>query len=77
VDPLGLGIETTATGAIVDEEGRASSTLYYVGPFLKARDWEATAVPELRQYARQLAEHLMDTLDATARPGAVRSGRPL
>lgn len=64
-DPLGLGIETTATGAIVDAHGTASPTLYYVGPFLRARDWEATAVPELRRHACALAEHLLATLAVT------------
>ena len=35
-----------------------------VGPFLRARDWEATAVPELRVYARRMADHLLGTLRA-------------
>lgn len=26
--------------------------LYYLGPLLKARDWEAIAVPELRRHAQ-------------------------
>jgi uncharacterized NAD(P)/FAD-binding protein YdhS len=58
-DPLGLGIETSPDGAALGRNGQPVPTLYYVGPFLRARDWEATAVPELRQYAQQLAEHLI------------------
>ena len=42
------GIEVAPDGALRDARGEASRVLYYVGPFLKARDWEATAVPELR-----------------------------
>jgi uncharacterized NAD(P)/FAD-binding protein YdhS len=61
-DALGLGVETTRDGALIDRHGRASTTLYYVGPFSKARDWEATAVPELRRYAERLAIHLIATL---------------
>jgi uncharacterized NAD(P)/FAD-binding protein YdhS len=32
--------------------------LYYIGPWLRARDWEATAVPELREHAARLARRL-------------------
>jgi uncharacterized NAD(P)/FAD-binding protein YdhS len=60
-DPLGLGVDTAPSGALIGRDGRPSSTLYYVGPFARAHDWEATAVPELRQYAHRLALHLIDT----------------
>jgi uncharacterized NAD(P)/FAD-binding protein YdhS len=63
-DPLGLGIDVGSHGALIDNDGFESPLLYYVGPFLRARDWEATAVPELRQYARRMADHLLDTLPA-------------
>jgi hypothetical protein len=33
--------------------------VYYVGPFLRARDWEATAVPELRRAVRLTVDHLL------------------
>lgn len=39
-------------------DGRIVKGLYYVGPWLRARDWEATAVPELRVHAQRLAERL-------------------
>jgi uncharacterized NAD(P)/FAD-binding protein YdhS len=61
-DPLGLGIEVALDGALLDARGAPSPVLYYVGPFLKARDWEATAVPELRLYAQRLAETLRRSL---------------
>jgi uncharacterized NAD(P)/FAD-binding protein YdhS len=61
-DPLGLGVEIDPSGALIGADGRPSSTLYYVGPFARAHDWEATAVPELRRYARRLALHLVETL---------------
>lgn len=72
-DALGLGIETSPTGALVGQDGRVSPTLYYVGPFFRARDWEATAVPELRQYACQLAEHLVQSLASTPSPMQARA----
>ena len=58
-DALGLGLEVDDDYAIVDAAGRASPVLHYVGPLLRARDWEATAVPELRGHAQRLAARLL------------------
>ena len=58
-DPLELGILVTADGEVAGADGRPVKNLYYVGPWLRARDWEATAVPELREHARRLAERLV------------------
>jgi len=66
-DELALGLETDATGALLDQHGRASGTLFYTGPLLKARDWECTAVPELRVAALKLADTLAASLSAHAR----------
>jgi uncharacterized NAD(P)/FAD-binding protein YdhS len=63
-DALGLGIEISAAGEVVGADGQPSSTLYYVGPFARARDWEATAVPELRRQARVLAQTVLDSVVA-------------
>jgi uncharacterized NAD(P)/FAD-binding protein YdhS len=57
-DRLELGIRVTADSEVVGTDGRIVKGLYYVGPWLRARDWEATAVPELRDHARRLAERL-------------------
>jgi len=59
-DPLKLGFEVNERYQVIDSEGRAAQRLYYVGPMLKARYWEAIAVPELRQHTRHLAEILVD-----------------
>ena len=59
-DPLGLGLETDDHGALLDAGGKPSSVLSLVGPLLKARDWEATAVPELREHAWRLARRLLE-----------------
>jgi uncharacterized NAD(P)/FAD-binding protein YdhS len=48
-DELRLGIE-------VGDDFQLQPNLFYVGPLLKARDWEASAVPELRTYAEKCAE---------------------
>lgn len=57
-DPLELGIRVASDGEVVGADGRIVKGLYYIGPWLRARDWEATAVPELREHARRLAERL-------------------
>jgi len=57
-DPLGLGIATDECGALVDANGRAAANLYYIGPMLRPRYWETTAVQELRTHAEKLAHHL-------------------
>jgi uncharacterized NAD(P)/FAD-binding protein YdhS len=54
-DALGLGVDTGADGAVLGADGRPTPGLYYIGPWLKAGFWEATAVPELRQFAAAIA----------------------
>jgi uncharacterized NAD(P)/FAD-binding protein YdhS len=57
-DALGIGVRTTAVGALLDARGFTTPGLYYIGPMLRANQWEATAVQELRGHAEQLARHL-------------------
>ncbi len=54
-DALGLGVEVDANCAVLAANGQPTPGLYYIGPWLKARYWEATAVPELRQFAATIA----------------------
>lgn len=66
-DELGLGLRIDPDSyALIDGQGIASPWLRYVGPFLRARDWEATAVPELRQHVTRLADSLRATLSQPA-----------
>lgn len=58
-DPLRLGLEVSDDLALLDADGRPSPFLILVGPLLKARFWEATAVPELRQHAANAARRLL------------------
>jgi uncharacterized NAD(P)/FAD-binding protein YdhS len=59
-DARRLGLQVDDAYAVVDASGRGSTALRYVGPLLRARDWEATAVPELRMHAHRLAQALLD-----------------
>ncbi len=58
-DALGLGIEVAKDGAVLDRNGEPSRLLYYVGPLIRARDGEGTAVPELRVQASQVAQSVL------------------
>jgi len=58
-DPLGFGIVASAQGALVNADGKASNTLFTIGPPMKGALWETTAVPELRVQAQALAARLL------------------
>lgn len=64
-DALSLGIEVAEDGRVISQAGQPVDRLYYIGPWLRARDWEATAVPELREYALRLARRLAEPAAAT------------
>ena len=67
-DALSLGLEVASDGRTIGQDGSPVDSLYYVGPWLRARDWEATAVPELREHAARLAQHLNErtSIEASA-----------
>jgi uncharacterized NAD(P)/FAD-binding protein YdhS len=58
-DDHALGVETAPDGRVIGNAGAALDGLYYLGPWLRARDWEGTAVPELRTHALTLADALI------------------
>jgi len=70
-DPLGLGIDVAEDGAVISSNGESSRVLYYVGPLLRARDGEGTAVPELRVYAARLARTILESI-----PAPITAARP-
>lgn len=50
-------------GFVVDANLNLNATgLHYVGPLLRANFWEATAVPELREHARTVANAIVKTV---------------
>lgn len=57
--PLALGLEVTASGALVRADGLPHANLFAIGPLLKERLWETTAVRELRSQALDLARRLL------------------
>lgn len=66
-DAHALGIDVAPDGRVISRDGTPVDRLYYLGPWLRARDWEATAVPELREHAGRLAGMLLDQATMTGR----------
>jgi uncharacterized NAD(P)/FAD-binding protein YdhS len=54
-DPLKIGIEVDDKYQVINQNGQSIPNLYYIGPMLKAKFWEAIAVPELRNHAKRIA----------------------
>jgi uncharacterized NAD(P)/FAD-binding protein YdhS len=57
--PLALGLDASESGALVRADGRVHDRIFAVGPLLKERLWETTAVRELRTQAVELAHRLL------------------
>ena len=66
-DPHSLGVLTDDSGALLNEDGKASRLMFYTGPLLRAGNWECTAVPELRAAAARLADVLAEAAQYTER----------
>lgn len=57
-DPLGLGCIAT-TEARLQHDGHTWPHFYAIGTLLRGTLWESTAMPEIRQQARNLADRLL------------------
>jgi uncharacterized NAD(P)/FAD-binding protein YdhS len=67
-DPLHLGIEVTADGAVVGRNDQPAPDLFAIGPITKGTFWEIIAVPDIRVACERLAERLIPL--AAAQPTA-------
>ncbi len=56
---LGIGMDTTMKGALVNAEGCSSSWLWTLGSLRRGQLWETTAVSEIRQQAERLAMNVL------------------
>lgn len=57
-DPLGLGCTATVEGRL-QHGGQTWQHFYAIGTLLRGTLWESTAMPEIRQQARNLADRLL------------------
>ena len=69
-DPLGLGIDASTDGSVLDASGTPSSTLCTLGPPLRGLWYETTAIPEIREQAAALACRLIAGRQACEHPGS-------
>jgi uncharacterized NAD(P)/FAD-binding protein YdhS len=69
-DPLRLGLDATADGAVLDAAGTASPTLFTLGPTLRGIRYETTAIPEIRDQAAALAGRVIAAPGAREHPGS-------
>ncbi len=60
-DPLRLGIDADPAGAVLGADGRPSTFLHALGPPLRGLWYETTAIPEIRDQAAALADHITKT----------------
>jgi uncharacterized NAD(P)/FAD-binding protein YdhS len=67
-DPLRLGLDTDSHGGLRNATGRPSSDIFTLGPLLRGRWYETTAIPEIRDQAAVLARFAL-TSRALAGPG--------
>jgi uncharacterized NAD(P)/FAD-binding protein YdhS len=69
-DPLGLGLNVTADGALIATDGIAADDIFAIGPLTKGAFWEIVAVPDLRVACESMAEGLLRHAPAnlTGRP---------
>jgi uncharacterized NAD(P)/FAD-binding protein YdhS len=65
-DSLQLGMNVGPHLEVLNAQGTALPGLFYVGPWLRATRWEATAVPELRQHVRLVAERALESIKASS-----------
>lgn len=67
-DPLGLGLDVTESGALIDRNGIASDRLFALGPTTRGTFWEVIAVPDIRFHCARLANHLIGLHEARTSP---------
>jgi uncharacterized NAD(P)/FAD-binding protein YdhS len=58
-DPLHIGLDVSAEGALIGQDGRESERIYAVGPLTRGTFLEIEAVPDIRVQCQRLSATLM------------------
>ena len=61
-DVLGLGLDVTVEGQVLDASQRPDPRLFAVGPITRGAFWEVTAVPDIRHQVAELARTIRKVL---------------
>lgn len=68
-DPVGLGLDASADGAVIGATGLPSDVLFTLGPPLRGLWYETTAIPEIRLQAAALAHRIVSMPAVSRLPG--------
>jgi uncharacterized NAD(P)/FAD-binding protein YdhS len=68
-DPLRLGLDVAASGALINRLDQPSDRLFAIGPLTKGENWEITSVPDIRTQCRDMARMLGGLLAQSAGAG--------
>jgi uncharacterized NAD(P)/FAD-binding protein YdhS len=60
-DELGLGLDVTEDGGVLDAEGNESERIFVVGSLRKGVEWEAIGVTEIRDHSGCIARRIVRT----------------
>jgi uncharacterized NAD(P)/FAD-binding protein YdhS len=60
-DELGLGLDISEDGALLDAEGLTSDRIFAVGSLRKGVEWEAIGVTEIRDHSAAVARQIVRT----------------
>jgi uncharacterized NAD(P)/FAD-binding protein YdhS len=60
-DELGLGLDVSEDGAVLDAEGVESERIFVVGSLRKGVEWEAIGVTEIRDHSGVVARKIVRT----------------
>jgi uncharacterized NAD(P)/FAD-binding protein YdhS len=58
-DPLSIGLDVTADGAVIGRAGKTSDRIFALGPLTRGRFWESTAIPDIRLQCAELAQRIL------------------
>ncbi len=58
-DELGLGLDVSERGAVLDAEGAESERIFVVGSLRKGVEWEAIGVTEIRDHSGAIARQIV------------------
>ena len=64
IDTQGIGLRVTASLELIGASGECTPSLWALGPIVRGVFWECTAVPDIRQQARAVADGIAHQLSA-------------
>lgn len=57
--PLDLGLDVAPDGRLIKSDGQPNQAMWVIGPMRRGREWETTAIPEIRAQAQDIARAIL------------------